>query len=464
MLNLFTTFLFCSILSFLSMGENPLYEKYPEKPVLYKKVNVPESLRTTSQGLEYGGDIRIGDLSNNKQADFIVYRAANSKDGGATQPCFLGAFTQDGKVLWRKGSGGFQPNRPGPVAVHDIDADGRTEVITLFAEHAETMDPYSMKYISIQVLDGETGEIKRTASPPELTSSTGEGPNWVHQRVLIANLSGNRTAQDFIIKLGTKIVAFNHELKVLWTYENNWTAYMNCPAYIPSVGDMDNDGRDEINGGYYVLNPDGKPVWEKKLGKNMDSVTINKWDHKRKKRAFASGFGYVLDKEGNTILRLGEEAVPHGQELRVADFDKSLPGNEMIIRYNGHHEQVMLVGNRGNIIRRFAMNSSSNNTGMEVVNWYGHNKQALLCNGKMLWEADGRQSFDLPGLPEEQGNERQGWYHCIPADVANDKGEEVILYNPWACEIFIFTRQHSTTKKFKGYFATSRQYNARLMD
>jgi hypothetical protein len=82
----------------------------------------------------------------------------------------------------------------------------------------------------------------------------------------------------------------------------------------------------------------------------------------------------------------------------------------------------------------------------------------------MLWKGDGSWSFVLPGLPAEQGAARQGWYHCIPADVANDVGEEVIVYNPWSYEIFIYTRTQTGSDKFRGYEATPRQYNVRLMD
>ena len=435
-----------------------------QPPVLYKKISVPEPLRTASHGLEYGGDIRIGDLQNNQKAAFVVYRAALSIDGGACQPSFMGAFTEDGKILWTKGEGGLQPNRPGPVAIHDIDADGKTEVICLFAEKPETVEPHSMKNVSVMILDGETGKVKKKASPKELISSTGEGPNWVHQRIFICNLSGTKSPQDFIIKLGTKIIAFNNELEVLWTYTNNWDEYQNCPAYIPCVGDMDGDGLDEINGGYYILDSKGKPLWEKKLGKNMDSVAINFWDSKKEKRAFASGFGYVLDKQGNSILKMGEELVPHGQELRIGDFDNISPGNEMIIRYNGHSEQVMLVGNNGKIISKFDLNPSPNNTGMETVFWNDISNSALLYNGGMLWKGDGSHSFKLPDLPPEQGNKRQGWYHCIPANITGDTREEVIIYNPWASEIFIYTQQNSKKKRFEGFEATERQYNARLMD
>lgn len=35
------------------------------KPLLYCKIAIPEAFLTTSQGLTYGGDIRMGDLTGN---------------------------------------------------------------------------------------------------------------------------------------------------------------------------------------------------------------------------------------------------------------------------------------------------------------------------------------------------------------------------------------------------------------
>ena len=58
--------------------------------------------------------------------------------------------------------------------------------------------------------------------------------------------------------------------------------------------------------------------------------------------AICSGYGHVLDEKGNVILSLGKNLVPHGQEIRVADFDRSLCGPEMVIRYNGHNPHVEL--------------------------------------------------------------------------------------------------------------------------
>ncbi|HEV7347369.1 hypothetical protein [Telluribacter sp.] len=433
-------------------------------PILYRKVPIPQAFLTTTDGLTYGGDLRMGDLTNDGRADFLVYRAANSVGGGAVQPCFIGAFDESGKVLWQKGAGGLQPNRPGPVTIFDIDADGSNEVITFFVEEGKTVEPQSMANVSVQILDGKTGRVKRQANPPELTSSQGKGPNWVHQRILIANLRGKSSPQDFIVKLGTKIIAFDNELRVLWTYENQWDEYANCPAYVPALGDMDNDGRDEINGGYYVLNAGGQPLWEKKLGKNMDAVVIDYWDDPKKKRAFCSGFGHVMDQEGNAVLNLGEALVPHGQELRVAHFDDAAPGPQMMIRYNGHHTDMMLVGQEGEILRRFKVNQSPNNTGMDVIYWNGPTKPAHLYNGGVLWSGKGTLAHQFPALPETQGDQRQGWYHCIPADVAGDSREEAVLYNPWDRYVFIFTPEPLLPEKFSRYQPSPRQYNVRLLD
>ncbi len=453
-----------TVLALALVGFNFMQEKEDGTPILHRKVSIPQAFLTTTDGLTYGGDIRLGDLTNDGKADFLVYRTANSVDGGAVQPCFLGAFDQEGKVLWQKGEGGLQPNRPGPVAVFDIDGDGKNEVITFFVEKGKTVTPQSMANVTVQILDGSNGRVKRQASPPELTSSEGEGPNWVHQRILIANLRGTATPQDFIIKLGKKIIAFDDRLAVLWTYENQWDEYANCPAYVPTVGDMDNDGRDEINGGYYVLNADGKPLWEKKLGKNMDAVVIDYWDDPKKKRAFCSGFGHVMDEKGGVVLSLGESVVPHGQELRVAHFDDTTPGPQMMIRYNGHSRDVMLVGLEGQVIRRFKVNESPNNTGMDAIYWNGANRAAHLYNGGALWSGKGTLAHQFPELPAVQGNFRQGWYHGVPANVTGDDREEAVLYNPWDRYVFVYTPAPFDKKAFGRYQPGARQYNVRLLD
>ncbi len=445
------------------------------KPILYKKIQIPNAFLTDAiienQELQFGGDIRIGDLSGDGQADLLVYRSADK----GMKPCFMGAFTMDGEILWQVGQGGEQPARPGPVAIHDIDGDGVTEVICFFIDTTRKSTSDSMENVVVQIRNGSTSEVKKEAAPAELSMCRGEGPNWVHQRILIANFRGTETPRDFLVKLGDKVIAFDENIEMLWTYRIKWNEYSKCSAYIPAVGDIDKDGRDEVNGGYYLLDHDGKPKWEKQLGRHMDSVAITEWDDGRV-RAICSGFGHVMDEHGNIILKLGEEIVPHGQEVRCANFVPEFPRPEMIIRYNGHSPDVMLVSNTGEVLKRFQINDSPNNTGMEAIFWNGPNfrehrhakKQviapALLYNGGLLWHGTGQLFAALPGLPEPVGPARMGWYHCIPANLCGDEREEIVLYNPWDKFIYIYTPFPLDEKAFKGYYAGPRQYNVRLMD
>jgi hypothetical protein len=433
------------------------------RPILYKKLGIHKELLTTlpdenGKPQTFGGDLRIGDLDGDEAVDFLVFR---NVDG--TKPAFMGAFNLEGEVLWKVGEDGGQPIRPGPVAIHDIDGDGDSEIICLFHRPDVESGANELKDVVVQVRKGRTGEVEKEASPSELTSRSGKGPNWVHQRLLIANFRGTKTPRDFIVKLGDTLLALDENLEVLWTYRSKWNEYSFCSAYIPAVGDIDRDGREEVNGGYYLIGPDGIPKWEKQLGRNMDSVAITEWDGGRI-RAICSGFGHVMDDKGNVILKLGEDLVPHGQEARIADFLSERDGPEMIIRYNGHDTSAMLVSNDGQVLRKFNLNYSPNHTGMEAVYWNGPQDVALLYNGGSLFNATGRQVYTMEELPEPKGAPRMGWYHCIPANVCQDAREELVLYNPWDRWVYLYTPSPLSPNAFTGYRASPRQYNARLMD
>ena len=145
-------------------------------PILYKRVEIPPEFCVTAEEGTYGGDIRMGDLEGNGRADFLVYRSVDdAHDGGGMKPCFLGAFTADGEVLWQVGEGGVQPSRPGPVAICDIDGDGAEEIICFFLDPAVEADPDSMANVVVQIRDGKTGDLLKQDSPAELRSCRGRG-------------------------------------------------------------------------------------------------------------------------------------------------------------------------------------------------------------------------------------------------------------------------------------------------
>ena len=432
------------------------------QPILFRRVEVPGRLTTTEtvEGarLTYGGDVRIGDLTGDGQVDFVVFRNVPN----TTKPSYLAAFAIDGNILWESGSGGGQPVRPGPVAMHDFDGDGRAEVLCFFVDGSEAPGD-SLADVVLQLRDGATGRVLRQSAPGELRAQRGDGPNWVHQRLLACNLRGTDSPRDFVVKVGDKLFAYDEALRPLWTYRIRWNAYGRCGAYIPAVGDIDGDGRDEVNGGYFLLDAHGKPLWENPLGSHMDSVAIAEWDGGRM-RAICSGFGHVVDARGRVVLRLGEGLVPHGQEVRVADFLPESPGPEMAIRWNGHAPDVIVVTRTGKVAHRFRLNDSPNHTGMEAVFWHGPDGPAILYNGGMLWTGRGEPLAALPGLPEPIGPSRMGWYHAIPANVCGDAREDVVVYNPWTAAIWIYTPAPFERAAFGGYVPTARQCNVRLMD
>lgn len=389
---------------------------------------------------------------------------------GGMKPTFLGAFEMDGNLLWQVGGGGNQPSRPMSVAIKDWTGDGADDVICFWHQPQAGLktDWQSLADVVIQLRDGQTGKVLREASPKAIIERRRKDPvgaNWVHQRLLIANFRGTPQPRDIAVKLGDTYVALDEDFNVLWTYQSEWVKYSQCPAYIPAVGDIDGDGRDELLTGYHLIDNDGQLLWKNKLGANMDSVSIDRWQGTM--QAICSGFGHVMTTKGNVVLSLGKDAVPHGQEVRVADFHDGHSGNEMALRAFGHTPTIHLVSSQTNqIINTIELQFSPTNVGMEPVYWHGPEKRALLFNGGWLWDLQLGQGRQLPGLPPPNGGEvhRMGFYHTIPANLIGDDREELVIWDPTASHIYIYTQSQLNAKITAKYHHGPRQYNPRLMD
>ncbi len=444
----------------------------------YKRVAIPGAFLNETAGKAWGGDIRIGDLTGNGTVDFLVYKSL-----GGIHPCFLGAFTLEGEPLWSMGNKHLEirdadakdtylttcsPDRPGPVAIYDIDADGQAEVICFWIDtDVSEASKWDLSAIHLMILDGATGTIKRSAAPDALRQcdADAEGerhiPNYVHQRLMIANFSGNAQPQDFVVKVGVNLLAFNHKLELLWQYTDAWFRYPKHSAYIPAVGDFNDDGLDEVNGGNFGLAADGTVLWNRFFGDNMDSVLVSEWNGH--KRAILSGGGQVVDAEGSPLFSLGFDIVPHGQEIRCGKLLSDVSEDALVIRYNGHHPDLMVVDKNAQMRSRFRVDETPNNTGLEVVRWHGIGNPELIYSPAALYNSAGERVVTFLELPPPTGG-RMGWYHCFPADVCGDAREEVILYDPYSDAIYIYTPSPFQHDLFGGYLHTQRQYNARLMD
>ncbi len=83
-----------------------------------------------------------------------------------------------------------------------------------------------------------------------------------------------------------------------------------------------------------------------------------------------------------------------------------------------------------------------------------------------MWDLETGQGGPLPGLPPPNGGSvhRMGFYHCIAADVCGDPREELVLWDPTAAHVFIYTAAPLVESAYTRYAAGPRQYNPRLMD
>ena len=90
-------------------------------------------------------------------------------------------------------------------------------------------------------------------------------------------------------------------------------------------------------------------------------------------------------------------SVPHGQEVRVADFHSAHPGTEMALRWSGHNTDIYVVSSAtGDIVNKLQTNFSPTNVGMEAVYWNGPDGPALLYNVGWLWDLETGAGAPLP--------------------------------------------------------------------
>ncbi|OQD57427.1 hypothetical protein BM536_004270 [Streptomyces phaeoluteigriseus] len=231
-----------------------------------------------------------GDLDGDGRYELVVSRLSRTRD----HPDLLEAYTLTGERLWRvdlgPGSytqvGGNGANDPAPAAisgstaiggyrnddnvtVYDLDSDGRAEVLvhtaagTTFADGARVAaDSPADQFVS--VIDGATGaERTRQPVPDDFVA---DGPSGGHFG--IAHLDGQHPS--LVTKSVTRVGARRGTFRSLFqTWDFNGTDLTRRWKYVvdPASGatgfhqirtvDVDQDGKDEIADGNYVINSDG---------------------------------------------------------------------------------------------------------------------------------------------------------------------------------------------------------------
>ncbi|WP_369231425.1 hypothetical protein AB5J56_07970 [Streptomyces sp. R21] len=231
-----------------------------------------------------------GDLDGDGRYELVVSRLSRTRD----KPDLLEAYTLTGERLWRVDLGpgsytqvpGNGANDPAPAAisgstaiggyrnddnvtVYDLDGDGRSEVLvhtangTTFADGAQVAaNSPANQFIS--VIDGATG-VERTRQPvPD--DFVADGPSGGHFGIAYLDGVHPSLVTKLVTRVGAKRGAFR---KLFQTWDFNGTDLKPRWKYVVPDGspatsfhqirtvDVDQDGKDEIADGNYVVNSDG---------------------------------------------------------------------------------------------------------------------------------------------------------------------------------------------------------------
>jgi rhamnogalacturonan endolyase len=265
--------------------------------------NNPERPQQDRRRYSYSpGDASVGDLDGDGQYEIVLkWDPSNARDNaqdGYTANVILDAYRLDGKQLWRIDLG--KNIRAGAhytqFMVYDLDNDGKAEIACKTADGTidgtgKVIGDSSANYINekgkivsgpefLTIFNGETGEALKTV---DYVPGRGDQCAWGNNEcngnrvdrflACIAYLDGVHPSlvmcRGYYGRL--TICAWDWkkgELTQRWFFDSDkgHPEYMGQGNHNLSVGDIDNDGKDEIVYGSSAYDDDGQPVYTTGMG------------------------------------------------------------------------------------------------------------------------------------------------------------------------------------------------------
>src|SRR6478609_2397836 len=270
-------------------------------------------------------DASVGDLDGDGAYELIVHMTGRARDNsqkGITDPPILHAYKLDGTLLWSINLG--KNIREGAhytqFMVYDLDSDGKAEIACKTSDGTvdgkgkvignpdadyRNENGYILRgpeYFSI--FDGQSGAVLATANyiPPrhpdtpnpseaQLKELWGDGYGNRVDRFLacIAYLDGKEPTLVMARGYYTRTVlsAWNWrkgKLSSVWTFDSDASPenmpYRGQGNHNLAVGDVDDDGRDEIIYGACVIDDNGKGLYSTGLG-HGDALHFSDLDPER---------------------------------------------------------------------------------------------------------------------------------------------------------------------------------------
>jgi hypothetical protein len=328
------------------------------------------------------------------------------------------------------------------------------------------------------ILEGVTGRVlHEKESPLNLKVRSGRRSRC-HPVGRVAFLHGKDKPASIVLKYGASnfvpcyAVALNKELELLWELSGN----EHSMGHVPTVGDVDMDGRDEIILGTLLADEEGKILWEKKVERHADCTVIADVNPSVEQEVLMSicstGPVFCMSAKGEVLWEKTRKEVPHGQGIWVGNFIDEEPGLEAIILRSGHVGDFIAVrGSDGKQLAAFR--HTKNYEGYPdfpcVVNWKKNGEQSLwIPIDRTVVDGYGRVVADL-GKHEPMVKELLQWgeskshiaVQVFAVDLCGDEREELVLYQPYNGQaILIFTQEDSNGDK-KPYKHERDAYNIR---
>jgi hypothetical protein len=334
------------------------------RPKLWKKFATP--------GFGAGRNVRFGDLDGDGVLDMLIAQNVPRVRGDAYDHISaLTAVTLDGKVLWRSGRAdprnGLLTNDT-PFQIHDLDGDGRNEVVLI-------------RDFKLQVLDGRSGALKRSTFMPPIPADTRGRPYELYSgdSIVFASLTGPGRRDILLKDRYRNFWAFSPDLALLWQGADDTGHY-------PYPFDVDGDGRDELFIGHSLWDHTGRRLWSHggELQDHVDAVAVGNFsaDPQAPPRVYWSSSDeafLMLDLQGHILKQV---RVGHTQTAAIGKFRPDLPGLQYLTTNFWKSPGIMsLFDAEGNLL----LQGEPIHTGSPTlpVNWRGDGQEFVLLSGNV---------------------------------------------------------------------------------
>ncbi len=409
--------------------------------------------------------VGIGDLDGDGFYDFVVKHPQQISDPGvfvkSTDTFKYDAYLSTGEFLWRVDLGWniVQGIWWSPMQVFDLDGDGRAEVISKTAPKDVDYREPSGRVLSgpeyFTIFDGLTGKELARADwiPRGNLCDWGDcgGNRGNRNQMGIAYLDGKRPS--LIIFRGTyglmKAEAWNYrdnQLTRVWSWSNQdlGPEYQSQGFHNIRVGDIDNDGKDEIINGAIAIDDDGATIYSTGQGHgdrffladiDPEREGLEVWYIQEDSSYYDLPTQLVDAGSGEFIFGKGKKSWGDVGTGFAADIDPRFPGLEVWSRFGGLYSA----------------------TGIEISAKNPRHNDAVVCEHGVWWDDDLQREMTQDGRLLKFNHkarvfERMGTTFSrtkLTADVLGDWREEIICVGER--EIRVFSTTTLSNKRFRTF-------------